>query len=95
MSSVLDKLRVCFTVRLVGDFFVNRRATVLDNRLENHERVESSVGVWGEHFLLDLLNGIFGAGKIRKIRKFVKESSEIISKPRIDLFTESHHHNIR
>lgn len=62
VRGVLDELRVSFTIRLVGDFFVDGRAAVLDGRLEHHQGVESSVRVRREHLLLDLLDRVFWPG---------------------------------
>lgn len=59
VGGVLNQLSVRFAVSLIGNFFMSRRSTVLDNRLEYHQSIESGVRVWREHFLLHLLNRIF------------------------------------
>lgn len=58
VSRALDQLSIHLAIRLVRDLFVNRCSAVFDDRFKHHECVESSVRVWREHFLLDLLNCI-------------------------------------
>lgn len=58
MGRVLNELGVGLAISFVSNFFMNRRSAILDDRLEHHQRVESSVRVRREHFLLDLLNCI-------------------------------------
>lgn len=62
IASVANESSECLTARLVGDFLVDRRATVLHDRLEHHQRVESSVRIGRWDFLYNCGDCCLGTG---------------------------------
>lgn len=62
VSGCADELSKSLTVGLIGNLFVNGLSAVLDDALENHQSIESCVGILRDHLLLNLSHCVLRAG---------------------------------
>lgn len=65
----LHQVCVGFTIGFVSDFLVNRRTTVLHDRFEHHQSVESSVWIRREDLLLNLRDRILRTLSSHKVKR--------------------------